>query len=323
MSLDIIGYLERAGVDFVRSGENVGSSDVAMECPFCGDDPSNHLTIHRSTGYLNCWRCNFEDYKMKSKKGWRPSFKTLIKEIEDCTWGEAKQIYEEIGGDSPEGVPGRAIDRPTMVENCVFPSDIISFDNPGAFAPFRDVLYGYLVKRNFTKYHIQKHKLHFGTQGQNFGRIIIPYFLNGKMVNWIGRRTSPKQKWRYFNCKLSEASVRLADILYGAESFKGDVLRLVEGAFDKMRIGDSALALSRSQFSAKQRNIVLERGKYAKYISIVLDPEAEAKAITIAEELSISGKKIKIVILPGGTDPADLTEEQIFYYENKTSFFHY
>lgn len=322
MAIDVVGYLENAGVDLVYSGENVGSSDVAMECPFC-DDPSTHLTIHRSTGYLNCWRCNFDEYKAQNKKGWRPSFKVLIKEIEQCSWYEAKRIYESIGGDTPEGVEGRDIARPEMVEKCVFPLGTVSFSDPGSYSALRDDIYGYLLKRNFTKYHIEKYKLSIGTNGRYFGRILIPYIFNKKMVNWVGRRTNPNQKWRYLNCRLNECSMRLSDILYGADEFEGTRLRLVEGAFDKMRIGDSALALSRSMFSAKQRNIVLQKARHCDYISLILDPEAEKRSITIAEELSVSGKKIKIVALPEGTDPASLSIEEILYNENKAPFFNY
>jgi hypothetical protein len=322
MGLDIVGYLETTDVDLVYSGQNVGANDVAMECPFC-DDPSTHLTVHRTTGYLNCWRCNFDDYKSQSKKGWRPSFKALIREIEKCSWGEAKRIYESLGGDSDEFPYSSTIKQEICVEKCDFPSGTVSFDSPGPYSALRDKIYGYLMSRNFTKYHIQKYGLHFCGMGAYTGRIIIPYYLNGKVVNWVGRRTSRMSKGRYLNCRIDSCCERMANMLYGQETFEGKVLRLVEGAFDKMRIGDSALGLSRSTFSSKQRNIILQLAKYCDFISLMLDPEAEKRAISIAEELSVGGKKIKIVQLPLGLDPAEMTPEEILYHENKAEFFHY
>lgn len=316
--IDVVGYLESTDVDLVYSGENVGASDVAMECPWC-DDPSTHLTIHRTKAYLHCWRCEFDEYISTNKNGWRPSFKTLIKEIEGCSWSRAREIYEEIGGEYSETTK----EEPETAEKCVFPYGVLPFSKPGKFSRLRDKIYGYLINRNFTKYHIEKYKIHFGTMGEWSGRIFIPYFQNSEMVNWISRRTNPIAGPRYKNCKISESKVTLRNLLYGEEEFKGNVLRLVEGAFDKMRIGPTALGLSRSSFSGIQRSKIIQLSKNCEYISIMLDPEAEKRAISIAEELSISGKKIKIVSFPPEKDPASMDIISIIYHENNSPFFSY
>lgn len=317
--IDVVGYLETTDIDLVYSGENVGANDIAMECPWC-DDPSTHMTIHRATGVLNCWRCNFDEYKAMNKKGWGPSFKALIKEIEQCSWTRAKEIYEEIGGETSDYLKDSGV-KPA--EKCVFPYGVVPFSAPGQFTSLRDRIYTYLINRNFSKYHIEKYKLCFGTMGEWSGRLFIPYFKDNEMVNWVSRRTNPLAKTRYKNCKLTECKVTLRELLYGEDSFIGNRLRLVEGAFDKIRIGSSALALSRSSFSSSQRDIIVRLSRQCNYISIMLDPEAEKRALSIAETLSVSGKQIKIIALPVGQDPASLDVDSLLYYENNTPFYSY
>lgn len=319
MSVDVVGYLESVGADIIYSGENVGPNDVAMPCPWC-DDPSYHLTIHRTKGYLNCWRCSFDEYRMRNRKGWAPSFKALIKEIENCTWKEVKKIWEDIGGDTADNEPWTKVERK---EVCDLPSSCYQFSSPGPFSGIRDVAFSYLTSRGFTKYHVKKYNLHFTSAGYYKHRIIVPIYRDGKLVNWLGRRFHENVKGRYMNCRLADSTLRFAELLFGEDTFQGDVLRIVEGAFDKMRIGDTALSLNRSQFSRIQRNIISKLGRSSRFTSILLDPEAEHRAISIAEELSPFTPRIKVPALPAGKDPADMAFDDILAIESQTPYFEY
>jgi hypothetical protein len=310
LAIDIVEYLESTGADLKYSGENVGPNDVAMPCPWC-DDPSYHLTIHRTKGWLNCWRCSFDEYKIQHPKGWAPGLKALIKEIENCSWGKAKEIWEDIGGESGEDESWR-VDGGEAPKVCELPDGCYPFSSPGPFTGARDQAFSYLLRRGFTKYHIEKYKLHFTATGWYQHRIIVPVYNNGVLVNWLGRRFSPSANGgRYMNCRLNGSIIRFAETLYGAETWSGEVLRIVEGAFDKMRIGDTSLSLNRSQFSRKQRNIITSLAKRSTPVHIILDPEAEHRAISIGEELSPFTPRIKIVRLPDESDPASLSFEEI------------
>lgn len=329
MAVDVIGYLETTGIDISYSGENVGPNDIAISCLWC-DDPSTHLTIHRTKGYLNCWRCEFDDYITRHPKGWRPSFKTLIKELEKCSWSRANEIWKDIGGDSSSDEPWDINgERPEL---CSLPEGCYPFDSPGPFIQIRDRAFRYLKGRDFGRYHIEKYNLHFTATGYYQGRIIVPIYDNkGELVNWLGRsflKYTKEQKdilpinltARYLNCKLDKSKIRFAEMIYGQHNFKGEVLRIVEGAFDKMRIGDSAVALNRSQFSRRQRGIVSQLMMGVEYTSLLLDPEAEHRAQSIAEEISPFSSKIKICRLPLGSDPASLNFDAILSVESATKF---
>ena len=318
MAIDVVGYLETTGVDISYSGENVGPNDIAIQCLWC-DDPTTHLTIHRTKGYLNCWRCQFDDFRSRHPKGWAPSFKTLIKTLEKCSWSKAHEIWEDIGGETAEGEEWNLV-KEDQKESCDLPSGCYTFDNPGTFSGVRDFAYDYLKRRGFNRYHVEKYNLHFTAHGYYQHRIIVPIYQNGKVVNWLGRRFHNNIKGRYLNCRLQDCAVRLAHTLYGEENWAGDVLRIVEGAFDKMRIGDTALALNRSQFSRKQRNIVATLGRQADSVSVILDPEAHHRAISIAEEISPFIRRIKLVDLPEGRDPASMTFEEVHALEESTPY---
>lgn len=52
----IVEILEQQNFPFVRSGPNVARNHINVKCPFCNDDPSEHLGINCETGYWSCWR---------------------------------------------------------------------------------------------------------------------------------------------------------------------------------------------------------------------------------------------------------------------------
>lgn len=316
MSLDVMGYLKSVNIDIAYSGKNVGSNDIAINCPWCGDE-SNHLTIHKSKGLMNCWVCNFDEYKSNHPKGWSPNFKSLIREIEKCSWEEVNRIWERIGGEINYNYYS---DSPKKEKICKLPPEALSFDNPGPFKGARDYAFNYLMKRGFTKYHVKKYKLLFCPAGDYMHRIIIPIYYNGEIVNWISRKYHDSVKVRYLNCKIEECSIRLSEILYGEQDFDGDIIRIVEGVFDKMRIGDSALSLNRSRLSKRQRDIIIKLSKKTKYTSIILDHDADIRALTIAEDLSPFIPYIKIIKLPKNCDPANLSFESIINHEKNTEF---
>lgn len=322
MAIDVVEYLESVGVEIKYFGENVGPNDIAIQCPWC-DDPSTHLTVHRTKGYLHCWRCEFDSYIANHPKGWTPSFKALIVEIEKCSWSRAKDIWEEIGGSSQEDSPSDPVKRDEGKRVCKLPEFCYSFDSPGSFRSIRDVAFKYLLGRNFNRYHVEKYNLMFTSLGYYQHRIIIPIYQGGVLVNWIGRRFNPNVKSRYFNSRYDNSVVRFSEMVCGVENWKGNVIRIVEGYFDKMRIGDSSLALNRSQFSRIQRNIISKLSGRKIPIHLILDPEAIQRSISIAEELSPFNPRIKIVQLEEGTDPASLSFDAIRYAEDSTKYYEF
>jgi hypothetical protein len=318
MAIDVVGYLESRGIDLKYSGEqNVGPNDVAINCLWC-DDPSFHLTINKKSGKINCWRCDFADYRERHPKKWRPSFKNVIREIEKCSWDRVKEIWEDIGGDIPEETV-----HVTGI-TCEMPGEAISFYKPGPFEGARDYAYDYLKRRGFNKYHIRTFDLKFCPTGEYKNRIIIPVYHQGELVNWIGRNYGPTGI-RYKNCPLPKCKMRVSQLLFGSELVKDyrlPVLRLVEGYFDMMALGKNALGMGRSNFSKTQRNILvwLLKTYQPKYLSLIMDKGSEYKGSEIADEISPFFPYIKNIWLADERDPADLGLLEIERIEANTKF---
>ena len=97
---------------------------------------------------------------------------------------------------------------------------------------------------------------------------------------------------------------------------KIDHARLVEGATDVWRCGDSALALLTNKMSPRQRNLLI--GLRLKSLSIMLDPGSYHKALAIAEELSPFIETIKCVELTGSKDVADRRYDELLNLELST-----
>jgi hypothetical protein len=56
MNFDWIGFLESRGIDYVTSGKNVAANHVNIKCPYCTDDPSEHMGLSLVDGMWACWR---------------------------------------------------------------------------------------------------------------------------------------------------------------------------------------------------------------------------------------------------------------------------
>lgn len=56
MTVDVKGLLDSLRIPYRERGRNIGRDYLGIKCPFCGDDPSEHMGIHIRTGGYHCWR---------------------------------------------------------------------------------------------------------------------------------------------------------------------------------------------------------------------------------------------------------------------------
>lgn len=306
--IDVIACLDAIGVDMKRSGKNVARNDVNIDCPWCGAD--KHLAIHRQTGLLNCWVCNLEGHDKY------PSFVNLIMELESVTYIVAVELINQHMTDEEAATELWVRPRRTKL-----PDGAQHFDYPQNEAA-RDIAYSYLYNRGFRKRQIRQYKLLFTpleTGDDYFGRIIIPIFDQGVLASWTGRDYTGRSPLRYNNCKVENSIMRVKELLYGIDDFKGKHCRLVEGPFDAMTIGSTALCVFRAKISREQRKRLLSLGLDS--ISLIFDyGDGVANAIKIAEDLSPFVPKIKVVEL-GAKDVAELGVWLTLRTEERTPYF--
>lgn len=305
--IDVVACLDALGVDMKRTGKNVARNDVNIDCPWCGAD--KHLAIHRQTGLLNCWVCNLDSGKY-------PSFTGLIMELENINYSDAKALVMQHLTDEEA-----ATELWVRPRNTKLPKGAQPFDNPEN-REARDIAYVYLYNRGFRKRQIRQYKLMFTpleTGDDYSGRVIFPIFDNGVLASWTGRDYTGRSPIRYNNCRVEDSMMRVKELLYGIDDFKGKHCRLVEGPLDAITIGNTALCVFRAKISREQRKRLLSLGLDS--ISLIFDSgDGVTNAIKIAEDLSPFVSKIKVVEL-GAKDVAEAGQKLTLLAEKKTPYF--
>lgn len=296
-NIDIIRYLNDRNIQIWTRGKNVKSGDINIQCFNCGD-LSNHLRI-RPTAYIECWKCDFEG----------PFYK-LIQHFDNCSRQEALKIQKEYESDSPLIIPQQE-------ERIV--RDINSFKFPYGFKrtlhkPHKE----YLISRNFDPDELQfKYGLR-SCLGENQDwkyRIIIPVFINNKIVNFVGRTILDNEEIRYKDSK-DEWVIPKRECVYNIDSIKEDgVIVCVEGPADVWAGGDGFVGMLSTNFTIEQ--IELIKNKNPKKVFICFDnPEFDPNAIKKAEELEsyLYFTDVEFIDLPSGVkDFGELDKKEIKY----------
>src|SRR3990167_1829573 len=98
MPLDWPSFLKDHNIPFATEGKSVTRGNIAIKCPWCGDDdPSQHLGIHLQHGYWNCWR-------NQNHRGRKPH--RLIMRLIGCDYEAAEDIV--VGGRGLSGFDAMA-----------------------------------------------------------------------------------------------------------------------------------------------------------------------------------------------------------------------
>jgi DNA primase len=281
---DVIDFLESRDLAYRTSGKNVTSGWVEIECPFCGEDPSQHFGVNLDSGLGHCWICGEKCNSIK-----------LVKEIDDCTWFEAKEIVEEF---SQEIKPKqeKVIQHPDTLK---YPAGILD--------GIPKIHKRYLESRNFDAEMLaQKYDLKFiGAGGKWKFRMIIPVVVNGKVVTYTSRDVTGNAPMAYKHLTDSKSIIPIKHTLYNFDRISNNTAILVEGIMDCWRIGDGAVCSFGTQLTIQQKEILTTLDK----LYILFDNDAINKANTLALNLLETIPYIEVVELPEG-DPADLTNQE-------------
>ncbi len=249
-------FLERHNIEYVDStNNNVSKDDIGIKCVFCGgDDPSYHLGISLHNKGWSCWR----NPSHRGKSPYR-----LISALIGCSFDEAVRIVkaEDVGfvttdetfmGDSMRrlgiiGLPSGRLFNNTVLH---FLDDFSPIQNTGLC---RTLVFPYLEKRGYhlgeIEYLTKRYSLKFAFNGPFAYRIIIPVFMNKRLVNWTGRTISSDEKLRYKSLSTDHERATAQNLPIAVKNIKetlfdydnimrgGDTLVVCEGPFDAIRIG--------------------------------------------------------------------------------------
>ncbi len=282
MTYDFVTLFQNYGVSY-DTKQNPGW--VNTQCPYCNDG-KNHGGFNLAGGYYHCWKCGGSRLE--------PVLSRLLR-IDEY---KISQILESFGGAT--SYSERLNKREAKAKSLILPGGALT-------QPYRD----YIKGRGFSPAEIVRT---YGVQaGGPIGdwrfRLMIPFFLKGKLVTYQGRDISGKQKLRYKTLSIEESVIDPKEMFYNLDSVRGDTVGVVEGVVDSWRMGPGFIASLGTSLTPGQ---IAYLRKHFKRFFFLFDPEmvAQGKALKNAELLASLGLDAHIVDIEKDCDPGDLPPEE-------------
>jgi DNA primase len=296
-AFDIFSYLNDKSILYSTSGKNISSNWVAINCiyPICSDN-NFHLGINLQSKLHYCWKCGNKGNPVK-----------LVKEIENCSWYEAKKIVEQyqnfdlISPDKEEEI--------NISRKLVWPKEF-ELITPSSIPK---VVFNYLSERNFDPDQIiRKHNLFYpGLLGDYKYRLIIPIESKRKIVNFTARALSNRNPLSYKTCPNEKAEIDINDLLYGYDDIQPESpIVIVEGIFDQWRLGAGSVAIFKSELTPTQVSLIREKKPSKVFILLDEDTLEKEKPEKIANKLWFCPTEI---IEIGIGDPAMMSQSEASY----------
>lgn len=286
MNFDAEKFLSDAGISFKTKGENVPRDAVNICCFYCGDSGKRyHLVINKHKPFSACWVCG----------KYVPTVE-LVKDILKCSWADARKI---VYGDKHIlfGYDDEIFDRPKRAKICRLPKYVRPvLENVSKYDTIRENAKQYLFfKRNISVQRVEQFNLCYGYGGEQAYRIVIPMYFGGQLMTYTGRDFTDRSGLRYKACETENCVLLPTEFLYGLDEFEGHKAIVVEGAFDRIVMGNGAMAASTNKLSPKQKSMLCNLD--LEELVFVLDPDAFDKAEELAEYFRPVVNRVKAVQL--------------------------
>mgnify|MGYP005840990015 CR=1 FL=1 len=323
--IDVLTALNRSNVKYVTRGKNVAQGHVNIPCPFCGDDPSEHLGINTTTGAWSCWR-NYEHRGNKLHNLLAPLL------------GISKKDAASLVGESIDTSKDSLSKMMLKVQNTMSKKDIVYPEYPAEFKTLKTKarttrkFCDYLVWRGFKKHEIPMlvgiYNIKYALTGKWKDRIVFPIIYNNRLVSWTARtiRTDDDTRYKVLTTNPDAVeygepytSIRSTDMLYNFDNAKngGSVLYIVEGPLDCIKLdfygkeyGVRAVALMTKNLSDRQINKIYRLADRFTKINIMLDKGERVSAMGIVKQLA--GLNVSVSEPPGlYKDAGEMTSEDI------------
>jgi hypothetical protein len=314
MALDWIALLRQHNIAFTMTGPNASRGHVNIKCPYCGDDPSEHLGISLGGYGWSCWRN--AQHRGKSEA-------ILVAKLLHCSPDEADRI---VGGTVAVPADVALLDtlRASLGDQDEISQPIRTLSLLSEFKPlgngsrFADQFLRYLTyERNYRasqlKWLLTTYNLHYAISGRFAYRIIIPFYDRwGELLTWTGRTIMVDEELRYKSLRREEQVCSPKETLLGLPLLwscsNPRALLICEGPFDAFWVtafgrsfGVYATCLSGLSLSSAQAELLLDLKERFSYQALLLDNSAQFQAFKIAS----AGLGLGTLEIPGGAkDPA-------------------
>lgn len=292
-----------------RINDSGDHKELSTNCPKCvyrGEptpDTNKKLWINSEKGTFHCYRCK-----------WSGSLVRLVQGLAQCSLEQAIRILkgklldpldymdlklhiEKIEPDEAESDPLRDVELPY------------------GYVPLEGE-HPYLTKRKLPWQYAVKHDWGIAEAGYCKDRIIIPFFMNGRLVFWQARATWEEPENRDFKKVLNPKGVSARAILYNFDVAREyETVIITEGFMDAAKVGSNAMATNGKMFHVEQCEFLKETN--CKEVILAWDADAwtderRKKDGTLIKPCSMAratdllrgyGFKVRCARLPHKRDP--------------------
>lgn len=275
--LDLQEFLLSRGIEAVDRGPNVRRGTIAVKCPFCRDDPSQHLTI-RIEGPVGLWGC-WRDRKHSGSgrnigRLWNALGLSVLdqqylhEEFRVSPYPEALRDYREPA----EEIELRLQKLP--MEMRAYLERRLEYANLGSPSEYLEEEYG------------------VGMVSTLPGRIVFPVYEDNRIVNYVARAMDPAARLRYVTAEEDGGKQTIKDMIYNVDWRDGveDFLVICEGVFDVISLEWQhsrvhAVGLFGNSASDMQRDMLMRMMHEYSRTFVLLDADAAWQAMDLANQL--------------------------------------
>ena len=286
---DIRATLDYIGVSYSEGGKNVSSGWIGITCPMPGcDDPSNHMGINLKSPICSCYAC-----------GATGNYLTVVA-AEMGSWSKAIEVIKKH-------IPRELrVYKDTKEESFVTHVDL----PPEATKTPSKYHIQYLKSRRFDPKQLDTlYDLYYcGPIGDWANRIIVPIYKNNRLITFTSVDIAEESGLRYKHLSKEKSIIHCKNHLYGIEQAIGRVVIVVEGYFDKLRIGPGCVCTFGTKITPEQIKMLT---RFSKVIVLFDgDRAGRVNGRKLANNIS-AFTEVELITLPWGIDPDDLLHKEI------------
>lgn len=338
MFFDWQRFCDMHQIPYVTKGHNTMRGHITIRCPLCADDPSQHLNLN-----INPRRPGWSCFRDSRHKGADPT--RLVRALLSCGHDTARALVQQQRPepDDFDKAADKLLSKPKEEKHTVEKPQRLKM--PSEFKPlwtarssYAEDFLQYLGDRGFhpPRGMAQLYGLHYVLSGKWRRRLIIPFFVGGRLVGWTGRSIDKNEKLRYLTLPndprqaqflgCDPALVSMDDYVWWKDRVElgGDKLVITEGPFDALKLDwhypplsfePSLETIITCCFGMPKRAQIDFLGRAAKRynrVLVVLDSAAAGASWRLAMELSeLSGVSVQAVTDYGTKDPGEMNRRQV------------
>jgi hypothetical protein len=257
-------FLITHGIEW-RAYDAADHKEYAINCPECTErgepTPDTHkkLWINTEKGGFVCYRCT-----------WSGSMVRLVQKISNCTFENALKVLKGSSLDPLEHLNLKLYEE--KVDLDVSEAQLVDIELPYGYEPIEGP-HPYLEKRGIPWKYASLNDWGYSTVGYTKDRIIVPTFMDGRLVFWQARATWELSKEESKKKVLNPKGYSARSVLYNYDIAKEfEEIVIVEGFIDSVKAGPNSVATNGKRLHPQQAEW-LARTK-AKKIVLAWDADA-------------------------------------------------